>query len=63
MINTTMTKENVDYSVNNFQGDFIGFQAYVESLVVSLTFPPSVFGRPDPSVQGIHGGAHFIISG
>jgi len=32
MINTTMTKENVDYMVNNFEGDFIGFQTYMESI-------------------------------
>jgi len=39
MINTTFTKEDVDYTVNNFQGDFIGFQAYVEPAV-SSTSPP-----------------------
>jgi tyrosinase len=32
MINTTMTKDNVDFCVNNFPGDFIAFQSYVESL-------------------------------
>jgi len=31
MVNTTMTKENVDFIVSNFQGDFIDFQAYFES--------------------------------
>jgi ABC-type uncharacterized transport system permease subunit len=36
MINTTMTKENLNYSVDNFEGDFFGFQAYFESLQVSL---------------------------
>jgi len=35
MINTTMTKENVDYMVDSFVGDFIAFQAYAESLRVS----------------------------
>ena len=35
MINTTMTKQNVDFSVNSFEGDFIGFQSYLESLSVS----------------------------
>lgn len=35
MINTTMTKQNVEYSVNNFEGNFIGFQTYVESISVS----------------------------
>ena len=40
MINTTMTKENVDYMVNNFEGDFIGFQAYMESSSVSLALSP-----------------------
>ena len=37
MINTTMTKKNVEYLVNNFEGDFIGFQAYLESIFVSQT--------------------------
>ena len=37
MINTTMTKENVEYLVNNFEGDFIGFQTYLESIFVSQT--------------------------
>ena len=40
MINTTMTKENVDYMVNGFSGDFIGFQTYMESVVVSSTSSP-----------------------
>ena len=35
MINTTMTKENVDYIVNNYEGDYFGFQAYFESTAVS----------------------------
>lgn len=39
MINTTMTKTNVDYSVNNFPGDYIGFQGYMESVNVSLVLP------------------------
>jgi tyrosinase len=39
MINTTMTKENVDFIVDNFGGDFIGFQSYYESLQVSLILP------------------------
>jgi len=50
MINTTMTKESVTYSVNNFEGDFIGFHTYVESPSVSSTSPPLLFGRPDLSV-------------
>jgi len=50
MVNTTMTKENVDRSVNGFEGDFIGFHAYVESPGVSSTPPPLGFVRPDPSV-------------
>ena len=37
MINTTMTKENVDGMVANFTGDFFGFQAYFESPAVSPT--------------------------
>jgi len=32
MINTTMTKANVDYIVSNYTGDYIDFQAYFESL-------------------------------
>ena len=39
MINTTMTKTNVDYSVNNFPGDLIGFQGYMESVNVCSIFP------------------------
>ena len=35
MINTTMTKQNVNFSINSFEGDFIGFQAYMEGLSVS----------------------------
>jgi len=38
MINTTMTKTNVDYVVNNFKGNFIGFNTYTESINVSSTF-------------------------
>ena len=30
MINETYTKENYDFLVNGFPGDFIGFQAYLE---------------------------------
>jgi len=33
MVNTTMTQTNVDYQINNFEGDFFGFQAYAESSV------------------------------
>ena len=33
MINTTMTKENVGYLVNNYEGDFFGFQTYFENPV------------------------------
>ena len=44
MINTTMTKENVDYLVDSYEGDFFGFQAYFEGLTrVGLVLPPSVF--------------------
>ena len=41
MVNTTMTKQNVDYIVNDFEGDFTGFQAYVDSLPMDST-PPTV---------------------
>ena len=63
MINTTMTKENVDYMVNNFEGDFEGFQAYMESTSVSLASSPQFLCSPDRSVQGVHPGIHLIISG
>ena len=36
MINTTMTKEAVDFVVNSHEGDLFGFQAYFESPVVGL---------------------------
>ena len=44
MINTTFTKENVDYLVNNFEGDFFGFHGYFESLTVSLAPLLLIFG-------------------
>ena len=31
-INSTMTKENVEFMVNNFEGDFIRFHSRVEAL-------------------------------
>jgi tyrosinase len=31
MVNNTMTKENVDFIVNNFEGDYMEFQHYFES--------------------------------
>ena len=34
-INTTMTKKNVDFVTDNFEGDYFGFQKYFESTVVS----------------------------
>jgi tyrosinase len=49
MINTTMTKQNVDHVVNNFEGDFFGFHTYAESTAVSLTFHSLFFGHPDLS--------------
>jgi hypothetical protein len=39
MINTTMTKQNVDFIVNSFEGDFFGFQTYFAALQVSLALP------------------------
>ena len=48
MINTTMTKQKVDYVVNGYEGDFIGFQTDVESVSVNSTLPLLVFGHPDP---------------
>ena len=43
MINTTMTTENVDFIVNNYEGDFFGFQTYFESAIVSLALPDLIF--------------------
>ena len=44
MINTTFRKGNVDYIVNSYEGDYIGFQAYCENTVkVSLVLPLLVF--------------------
>ena len=63
MINTTVTKENVDYIVNNFEGDFIGFQMYMEKIPVSLVVSPQSLCGPDRPVQGLHAGIHLIISG
>ena len=42
MINTTMTKENVDFTTDNFEGDFIGFQAFFESIAVGLVLGFSI---------------------
>jgi len=50
MVNVSMTKQNVDFIVNNFEGDFIGFQEYFESLNVSSTLPPLLFDSPDLSL-------------
>lgn len=44
-INATMTKQNVDLLVNGFEGDFIGFQSYLDSFNVSSTLSPIV-SRP-----------------
>ena len=49
MINTTMTKEKVDYVVNNYEGDFIGFQTDAESVSTNPTLLPrfpAVLTRP-----------------
>jgi tyrosinase len=43
MINTSMTEQNVNFSVNSFEGDFIGFQAYMESPPVSLALLLLIF--------------------
>ena len=32
MINTTMTKDRVDSLVNEYEGDFMGFQTNLESV-------------------------------
>ena len=44
MINTTFSRENVDYLINSFEGDFLGFSAYYEAVAVSLA-PPFLFFR------------------
>ena len=67
MINTTMTQQNVDYILDNFEGDFAGFHAYFENtIVVSLALPFLVFRfgcLTLCSAQGNHIGAHFILGG
>ena len=61
MVNTTMTKENVDYIVDNYEGDYFGFQAYFENVVqVSLVLPPSVFWFVRLTFS--HAGASFRCS-
>ena len=51
MINATITEQNVDFMVNGFKGDFIGFQAYMEGLAVGLILPaPGFLSHPDLSV-------------
>jgi len=50
MVNASMTQQNVDYLVSNFEGNFTGFQAYAESPAVSLTLRSLFLGHPDPSV-------------
>jgi len=70
MINTTFTKEDVDYMVDNFQGDFIGFQAYMESAVSSTSPPlfPAILTHPYrtaciPACISSSPGEHFVASG
>ena len=43
MMNTTMTKENVDYILDKYEGDYFGFQTYFESATVSLVLPLLIF--------------------
>lgn len=43
-INITMTKEKVDYLVNDYQGDFIGLQTDLESVSVYFTLSHPVWG-------------------
>ena len=42
-MNTTMTKENVDYILDKYEGDYFGFQTYFESATVSLVLPLLIF--------------------
>jgi len=39
MPNVTMTRENVNYMVGGFDGDFIGFHTYFEGAFVSCILP------------------------
>lgn len=32
MLNTTFTKENVEFTVDSFGGDYVNFQAYLEGI-------------------------------
>ena len=43
MVNQTFTKENVDYLVNNYEGDFFGFRAYFENIFKVSLAPRSRF--------------------
>lgn len=43
MINTSMTAQNLNFSLNSFAGDFIGFQSYMESAQVSLALLLLIF--------------------
>ena len=66
MINTTMTKKNVDYIVDNYEGDYFGFQTYFESTIVSLVLHNSLgfsVWASDTQFQGPHPGAHLIMGG
>jgi len=51
LINTTITAQNVDFMVNNFKGDFEGFQAYMEGLAVSSGLPAPVFFFSHPNLS------------
>lgn len=49
-INGSMTKKNVDGLIANYTGNFFQFQAYFESVNVSLVLLPTAFTHPDPCV-------------
>jgi len=44
LINTSFTKENVDFTVNSFTGDFVGFHAYTESILGPHPGPHIILG-------------------
>jgi len=60
--NATFTQDEVDYMVNNFVGDFVGFQKYMEGFQVSFF---SIFCMHTSTWhdQGAHGAVHFILGG
>jgi len=44
MINTTMTEENVDFTINSFTGNYTNFQTYFENINGSHPGPHIILG-------------------